>query len=245
MWAAFDARPRMPLGSFVAPELTNRLGYLLMVLSGIGLAFGALGRWWRRTVLLSAALALTAGMVWSEWQAEVFRFSFWTLAPLAAVGLTFVAAPGPRPLAITLVLSGVALTETIVNGSRALDTLGARDFRDGFSAALEARARSGPVLVVAEDTRLDSALVPWIRGPAARMCCAHFQEARQWRARTEQGRLVLAGPVARRHLELAGVTFGDGETVREPIPFQMSELDGTLGCATVRTDRWSQLPGVE
>jgi hypothetical protein len=244
VWAAFDARPRMPLGSFVAPELTNRLGYLLMVLSGVGLAFGALGRWWRRTVLLSGALALTAGMVWSEWQAEVFRFSSWTLAPLAAVGLTFVAAQGRRPLAITLVLGGVALTETIVNGSRALDTLDARGFRDGFSDALESRARSGPVLVVAEDTRLDSALVPWIADRTPHVLRAPQDGAVVARAH-EQGRLVLAGPVARHHLELAGVTFRDGVTVRAPIPFQMSELDGTLGCATVRTDRWSQLPGVE
>jgi hypothetical protein len=241
---AFGARPRLPAGSFAAPELTTRLGYLLMVLSAVGLAFGAPRRWWRRAVLVSAALAATLALVWPEWQAEVLRFSTWALAPLAAVGLSWVAAQGRRPLLITGLLGAVALTETIVNGSRPADSLDARGFRDALSSALDERARAGPLLLVAEDTRIDSALVPWmapraphvLRAPQDGAAVAHAQDLR---------RRVLAGPVGRRHLELAGVTFLDGVAVHDQIPFQLSEVEGTLQCATVRTDRWSQLPGVE
>jgi hypothetical protein len=241
---AFDARPRMPLGSFAAPELTARLGYLLMVLSAAGLAFGALGRWWRRAVVFSAALALTVGLVWSEWQAEVFRFSTWALAPLSAVGLTWVAAQGRRPLVITAVLGVVALTETIVSGSRPADGLDARGFRDALRDALDERARTGPLLLVAEDSRIDSALVPWVAPQAPHVLRAAQDRAAVARAH-EEGRRVLAGPVGRRHLELAGVAFADGFTIHEQVPFQLSEVEETFLCATIRGDRWSQLPGVE
>jgi hypothetical protein len=241
---AFDARPRMPVGSFAAPELTTRLGYLLMVLSAVGLAFGAPGRWWRRAVLLSGALAVTVGLVWSEWQAEVFRFSTWALAPLSAAGLTWVAARGRRPLLTTCLLGAVALTETIVNGSRPADGLDARGFRNALSDALDARARAGPLLLVAEDTRIDSALVPWMAPQAPHVLRAPQDGAAVARAR-DGGRQVLAGPVGRRHLELAGVTFLDGIAIHDQIPFELSEVQGTFRCATVRTDRWSQLPGVE
>jgi hypothetical protein len=244
VWAAFDARPRMPIGSYTAPELTTRIGDLLLVLSAVGLLFGVIGRWWRRTVLLSAVLALAVGLVYSEWQAEVFRFSSWALAPLSAVGLTWVAAQGRRPLLVTAMLGIVAMGETIVRGSRPADGLDARGFRDALSATLEGRLRETPLLIVAEDTRVDSALVPWL---AARAPRAHraAQDGSVASAAFDSGRLVLAGPVGRRHLELAGVSFAPGFQVEERTPFQLSEVDGTFRCVAVRADRWSQLPGLE
>ncbi len=244
LWAAFDARPPMPSGSYAAPELTMRIGNLLIVLSAVGLVFGALGRWWRRTVLFSAGLASAVALICSEWQAEVVRFSLWALAPLSAVGLTWVAAQGRRPLVITSILGAIAMVETIVSGSRSVDGLDARGFRDGLTDALDRRARARPLLVVAEDTRIDSALVPWIAARAPRVLRAAQDGTAVARAR-DDGRLVVAGPVGRRHLELAGVSFADGFAVHEPTPFQLSEADGTFRCVAVRADRWSQLPGLE
>ena len=61
----------------------------------------------------------------------------------------------------------------------------------------------------------------------------------------KSGSMVLAGPVARRHLELAGLLFDEVFAIAEPAAFTMSEATGTLQCATVRADRWSQLPGLE
>lgn len=243
LWVAFEARPRMPIGSYTAPELITRIGDLLLALAALGLVFGVLGRWWRRTVLLSAALAVTVGLFYSEWQAEVFRFSSWALAPLSAVGLTWVAAQGRRPLVITVILGTIAIGETVASGSRQADGLDARGFRDALAAALGQRAQQAPLLVVAEDTRVDSALVPWIVARTPHVHRAAQDGAVVTRARDE-GRLVLAGPVGRRHLELKGVSFAEGFAVQEQTPFQLSEANGTFRCVVVRTDRWSQLPGL-
>jgi hypothetical protein len=241
---AFNGRPRMALGSFAAPELTTRLGYQLMLLAAAGLVFGTLARWWRRTALLSAAFAVVVALAWPAWQAEVLRFSAWVLAPLSAVGLTWVGAQGRRPLVITCALGAVALMETIVSGSRPADGLDARGFRDALADDLSRRAAVAPLLVVAEDTRVDSALVSWMATRAPQVQRAVQDGAAVARARAE-GRTVIAGPVARRHLELGGVSFAEEYTVHPQMPFQLAEADGTLRCASVRTDRWSQLPGLE
>lgn len=240
----FGARPRMPLGSFAAPELTTGLGSLLMALALAGLLFGSLGRWWRRSALLCAVLAIGVGVAWAEWQAEVLRFSLWALAPLSAVGLTWVASKGRRPVGITVALGAIAIAETVVTGARPLDGSDARGFRDALARALEQSARAAPLVVVAEDTRIDSALVPWIAGRAAGVQRAIQDGAVVARARDE-GRTVLAGPTARRHLELSGVSFGEAFTIEQPAPFGMSQADATFRCATVRADRWSQLPGLD
>jgi hypothetical protein len=244
LWVAFDARRGMPPGSFAAPELTTRLGYFLMLLSAAGLVFGELARWWRRTVLFSAALAVAVALVWSEWQAEVLRFSAWVLAPLSAVGLTWVAAQGRRPLVITCALGAVALMETLVSGSRSADGLDTRGFRDALAEDLMRRLTVAPLVVVAEDTLVDSALVSWMATRTPQVLRAAQDGAAVARARVD-GRTVIAGPVGRRHLELAGVSFAESYAVHPQTSFQLSEADGTFRCATVRTDRWSQLPGLE
>jgi hypothetical protein len=244
MAVAFAARPRMPLGSFAAPELTTGLGALLMALALVGLLFGSLGRWWRRTALLCAVLAIGVGVAWAEWQAEVLRFSLWALAPLSAVGLTWVAALGRRPVGITVALGAIAIAETVVTGARPMEGSDARGFRDALAQALERSAREAPLVVVAEDTRIDSALVPWMAGRTSQVQRVIQDGSAVARARAE-GRTVLAGPTARRHLELSGVSFEEAFTIEQPAPFGMSRADGVFGCATVRADRWSQLPGLD
>ena len=244
MWVAFDARPRMPLGSYAAPELTTRLGYLLMALAVVGLLFGSLGRWWRRSVLLTAALAVGVGFTWSEWQAEVTRFALWSLAPLSAVGLTWVASQGRRPVAVTIVLGAIGVSETLVLGARPLAGAEARQFRDVLVTTLEPRAQAGPLALVAENTQIDSALVPWI---AARVpnVVRLTQDGGAVADARKAGRAVLAGPVGRRHLELSGVAFADAAPLSDLAPYTLFEVEGVMQCAVVRADRWSQLPGLE
>ena len=192
-WRSTPGRA-MPSGSYARTELTMRIGYLLMALAAVGLVFGALGRWWRRTVLFSAGLA--APWRWSvrNGRPRSFRFSSWALAPLSAVGLTWVAAQGRRPLVITCVLGAVAMMETIVSGSRPVDGLGrARLPRCADRCARRGGRSARPLVVVAEDTRIDSALVPWIAARAPRVLRAAQDGAAVARAR-DDGRLVVAGP---------------------------------------------------
>jgi hypothetical protein len=243
---AFDSRPRMPLGSFVSADLTMRLAYLLVALAMVGLLFGDLARWWRRAVIASGALMIAAGLGWPEWQAEVIRFGNWVLAPLAAVGLTWVARQNVRrewvPV-VTCVLGAIVLAETVVMGARPLAGQDARMFRDAFAAALETRSQGRRMVLVAEDTRIDSALVSWAStGPGITRAA---QDGEVVAGAVREGNLVLAGPVARRQLELAGILFADAFVLTEPATFTMSEATATLTCATVRSDRWSQLPGLE
>ena len=143
LWAAFDARPRMPGGSYAAPELTMRIGNLLIVLSAVGLVFGASGGGGGGRCCSRPAWPVSVALIYSEWQAEVFRFSSWALAPLSAVGLTWVAAQGRRPLVITSMLGAIAMMETIVSGSRSVEGLGrARLSRWAGRCARAAGARS-------------------------------------------------------------------------------------------------------
>ncbi len=243
---AFDSRPRMSIGSYVSADLTMRLAYLVMALAIVGLLFGDLARWWRRAIALSGALVLAVGLGWSEWQAEVFRFAIWAVAPLAAVGLTWVSQQSARrrwaPV-ITCVLGAVLLADTVVMGARPLAGREARLFRDALEPALEARAVGRRLVLVAEDTRVDSALVSWASTEPGVMRVAQDGEAVA--AAVKAGSLVLAGPVARQHMELVGLLFGDAFSIVEPAAFTVSEATATLQCATVRADRWSQLPGLE
>jgi hypothetical protein len=244
MWVAFDARPRMPLGSYAAPDLTTRLGYVVMALAGVGLLFGSLGRWWRRSVLLTAALAMGVGLTWSQWQAEVTRFALWSLAPLSAVGLTWVASQGRRPAAVTILLGAIGVSETMVLGARPLSGGEARQFRDVLLTTLEPRAQAGALALVAENTLIDSGLVPWIAGRVPNVVRLTQDGGAVAEAR-KMGRLVLAGPVGRRHLELSGVAFSDARPLSDLAPFTLFEAEGLFQCAVIRTDRWSQLPGLE
>jgi hypothetical protein len=246
LMVAFDSRPRMPLGSYVSTDLTMRLGYLVMALALAGVLFGGLARWWRRAILLSGVLVLAVALGWSEWQAEMFRFAIWAVAPLAAVGLTWVSRESARPAlapAITCALGAVLLAETAVMGARPLTGQEARIFRDALESELEARGNGRRMVLVAEDTRVDSALASWASSVSGVMRVA--QDGNAVADAVKSGSVVLAGPVARRHLELAGLLFDEVFAIAEPAAFTMSEATGTLQCAAVRTDRWSQLPGLE
>ena len=246
LMVAFDSRPRMPIGSYVSADLTMRLAYLVMALALVGLLFGDLARWWRRAIVMSGVLVLVVALGWSEWQAEMFRFAIWAVAPLAAVGLTWVSRQSARPAwapAITCALGAVLLAETAVMGARPLAGQDARIFRDALESELEARTNGRRMVLVAEDTRVDSALASWASSEPGVMRVA--QDGNAVADAVKSGSMVLAGPVARRHLELAGLLFDEVFAIAEPAAFTMSEATGTLQCATVRADRWSQLPGLE
>jgi hypothetical protein len=109
---------------------------------------------------------------------------------------------------------------------------------------LEPRAEAGPLALVAENTLIDSALVPWIAGrvPNAERLTQDGGAVAEAR---KAGRTVLAGPVGRRHLELSGVAFADARPLSDLAPFTLFEAEGVLQCAVIRADRWSQLPGLE
>jgi hypothetical protein len=246
MSVAFSSRPRMPMGSFASAELTVRLTHLMLGLAVAGLVFGDLAQWWRRAVVLSGALVLAVGLGWPEWQAEVFRFAVWAVAPLAAVGLTWVSRQSPRrglaPV-ITCGLGGVLLAETVVMGARPLAGAEARVFRNVLESALNARTSGRRMVLVAEDTRIDSAVASWASTGQGVMRVTQDGEAVA--SAVESGHLVLAGPAARRNLELTGIVFAEAFAISEPASFTVSEATSTLQCAIVRADRWSQLPGLE
>jgi hypothetical protein len=241
---AFESRGRVPAQSFASPEVTTRVGNLVIALTLVGVMCAPVARWWRRTALAIALLALVVATAWPAWQPDVLRLALWALAPLAAVGLSWAAREGGRPVVLTGLLGSIAVGEAVVNGARPVEGVEGRGFRDAIVQALAAEAATSPVLVVAEDTRVDSALVPWMavhtphvrRGP---------QDDEVVRRALAEGRLVLAGPTARRHLELTGVSFTDHVAITQPLRFVLSAVDATYRCVAVSTDRWSQLPGLE
>ena len=242
---AFDSRPRLPIGDYASADFTVRLATLVVALALVGLLFGDLARWWRRAVVMSGVLVLAVAMSWPEWRAEMFRFATWAVAPLAAVGLTWVSRQSARPVwapVITCALGAVLLAQTTVMGARPLAGQDALTFRDAFESELEARTYGRRMVLVAEDTRLDPALISWASTePGVRRVA---QDGIAVADAVKSGLMVLAGPVARQHLELAGLLFDQAFAIVEPA-FTMSEATGTLQCATVRADRWSQLPGLE
>jgi len=242
---AFDSRPRMPLGSYVTPGLPLRPSWLAMALTAAGLSFGVLPRWWRPAVLLTAAAVAAVGVVWPEWQAEVFRFGLWLLTPMAAVGLTWASRQvGPRRGAfVTCALGAVLVGEAAVLSARPLTGQDARGFRDRFVGELAGIMRPEGLVIAAEDTRIDSALAAWMatRGNVRRAA----QDGRVGAAALAAGRTILAGPTAQQHLLLTGLEFSDGFTISDPAPLVMSVATAALRCVAVRSDRWSPLPGVE
>ncbi|MEZ5289055.1 MAG: hypothetical protein R2712_30485 [Vicinamibacterales bacterium] len=139
MSVAFEARPSLPIGSFAAPDLTTRPSLVATALCGAGLAFGALAAWWRRAVISTAVLIVSAGVVWPAWQAEALRFGLWLMMPLAAVGLSWAArqATGHRRAAV-LFLGAVMVADTVVTGVRPLEDV--RPFRDRFEEELDRQA---------------------------------------------------------------------------------------------------------
>ncbi|MCC7243917.1 MAG: hypothetical protein IT180_18490 [Acidobacteria bacterium] len=243
---AFDSRPRLPIGSFAAPEVTHRLPNLATALVAVGLAFGTSARWWRRSVMLTAGCIAAAGVGWPEWQAEALRFGLWLMTPLAAVGLTWASRQtGPhRQWLAAGALGAVLVAEAVATSARPLTGQDARGFRDALEDELgDAAAAAGGLVIMAEDTRLDSALSAWMAGRPDVWRAA--QDGAVVAEALSAGRTVLAGPTARQHLLLAGVQFSDAFVIADPAPLGMSVADAVLRCAIVRADRWSLLPGVE
>jgi hypothetical protein len=242
---AFDSRLRMPPGSYVAADVTTSVSTLALGLVVVALIFADLERWWRRAVLLSGLLVVAVIGTWPVWQDEVLRFVAWSVTPLGAVGLTWVSRQSASVRVgsvATLAIGTVLVGEAVVMGARPLANQEARGFRDALERALAA-AVTGPTVIMAEDTRVDSALAAWAAGRWG--TTRAVQDGRVVATAFDEGQTVLAGPTGRRHLELTGIAFAHRFTIIEPAPFVMSAAVTALRCASVRSDRWSQLPGLE
>lgn len=242
---AFDTRPRVPPLAFIEPDMVGRASYLGIVLAVVGLLTGVFARGTRRAGVAVAATAGIVVMLWPEWQAEVVRLARWLVLPLASLGLTWAARQVQEPWrarAVASVLGVILVGDTWVVGARPLGGAEPRTFRDQFVEALHARESAGPAVLVAEDTRMDSALASWIDGDVWHRTA---QDGALIRAALESGRQVLAGPVARRQLELSGVTFSEGFLLTAPIPYVVSAVDTLYRCVAVLDDHWSPLSGVD
>ncbi len=242
---AFDARPRVPPDSYVPPAVSTRLPHLVVFLIAVGGATAALPKGGRRSLAIAGLLVLGLVLAWPVWRAEAIRFALWTAAPLAAAGLTRMAASPGRPrlgMAIAVALAVVMGAERVATGARPLAADDARGFRDALQHAVESRG-DGPVALVAEDTRIDSAIVSWM--PSRTGTSRLVTDGAVVAAAAEDGREVLAGWGARRQLQLQGLHFATRVDITDPLPYTLSSVDAAYRCTLVRSDRWNMLPGLE
>jgi hypothetical protein len=243
---AIESRGALSASLFAAPEMDARLSPLLAVLAALGVIGLESAAWSRRAVIATAASLVAVAVWWPAWSVEAVRFGTWLLAPLAACGIAWVARQAGTPRRSTLAclaVGSVLVVESWAASTRPLMGGEPRAFRDVLVQALDARSREREVVLVAEDTRLDSALAAWTAG---RDGVRRAPLAREAIVRgLAEGRQVLAGPSGRSQMELTGVMFRDAVVIDEPLPLVLSEAVDVLRCAAVRADGWSQLPGIE
>jgi hypothetical protein len=242
---AFGARLDAPAGSFAAPGLATGLPLLATTLTGLGVVVGTFPRGFRRALVVSAVLSVAVAATWPVWRAELWRVWTWGLLPLSGIGLTWLArrAPAPRLApAVVVVLGVVAVAETVVAGTRPRTGRDPATFRDWFERQLAALADE-PLVIVAEDTRVDSALAAWLAGRSGVRRAPAGREAVLSAA--GERRTVLAGWGPRRELELAGVRLATRVELADPAPYVLSGVDAVYRCAVVQSDRWSLLAGLE
>lgn len=206
---------------------------------------GAVVVTWRRTggraawalgavVTTGVAVALTA------WHPELQRAVAWSLWPLAAVGLTWLVERVSPPR------RGVALAAfaVVLIGSGWLGRVRQTELVEprAFAAALEqaVTAEGAGLTVVAEDPRVDTALVAWGGASLRRV----RPSADRVEASATAGGVVIAGPAARAALELWGVRFTAGPSVWAPVPFGYGRVARGFHCVEVGR-RWSELPGLD
>lgn len=192
---------------------------------------------------LAVVPALLALMLEPAWRSELVRAVYWTSWPLVAAGLAWLASlarPRSESLAVVAV-GGVLIAGGMLASVRQLEDGEARAFAAALDATLGAAAAGRPVTLVAEDTRVDTAIVAW--GSSAgwqrvRRVPALIDAAR------ERERLVLAAPTAASALELWGFQLAPFAGVDRPVPFALSAVTGRLHCLSV-ANPWRELPGVE
>lgn len=242
VWAGlFDHSSRVGLVQFAPPDLWGPY-ILTLALAAAAVVFCDWPRWLRLGVIGSAATLGVICLQWPVWRPEALLWGSWTATPLVAAGLAWsVAQISPRWRTLAAVAVGVVL----VGGSAAAARrpLGGRDSRavaHQMQRLLDRFAQQErPIALVAEDTLVDSAVAAWGRAPRVSQRPEAVSRA------LADGLDPVAGPEGRGHLELFGFRLETVASLDDPAPYHLSRVVERLRCATVRTDRWSFLPGVD
>lgn len=233
----------------VRPDETRRpsldaVSIVVVTFAAIGVISARLRKRWRVSVVVSGAVVAGVAMVWPLWAGAAMAFGVWLAAPFVAVGVTAVAGIVAAPWRVPATLAMGALLCGVSGWGPSATRL----------PTTQTALGAGPLAPLLGSLAIDGAL--WIaegRDVDAAVIAAHGAAA-AWRLprdaaytadAVEHGRTVLAGPMGRRQLELTGFRFqrltsGAGED-----GFGVSRVTGQLHCAIVRSDRWSQLPGLE
>ena len=246
VWRALnDDLPRQGRVMFVAPDWGPAWSALGLALAAVGFAAPLWPGRLRAGLAATIAAVAVAAAAYGDSRDELARFVAWMIAPVAAVGLTWIArqaAPTRQPW-VTTGLAIVLVTDGLTASSRPPGVGDVRLFAEKFAASLaDAVAAAGvaPPAIVAEDTIVDSAVVTF-GGGLSRIPQDADVAARSWSA----GSRVMAGPTGRRHLEMFGLVFHRAVTIAEPVRFEWAAVVDRYRCDAVRDDRWSLLPGLE
>ncbi len=235
--------PWPPLTAAVLPAALALVG-AVVVITGAARRGGAArtghpGRdWW----ICGGLVTLAAAVAPHPWRVEATRALYWSAWPLVAVGLTWLvsrAAPRARPLtlaAVSAVLIGGGWSARV----RPLEADEAWRFGEALAAAFAEDAGRGAVLV-AEDTRLDTAMVAW-QGGTTRLRVRPVPALVE--AASASGHDVFAGPSSRTALELWGFRFRPGPMVTAPVGYALSGVHGRFRC-TALSAQWNELTNVD
>jgi hypothetical protein len=231
--------------AFVGPDWAPVWSPLVAALAMVGVAVIRGPARQRAGLIAAVLLAATIGLAYGQFRDELARFVAWMLAPVAGVGLSWIAgqAPAARRGAVVAALALVLIIAGAASSARPPGIADARLFASRFAESLKAlRGTAGPapLAVVAEDTLVDSAVVAF-GGGLHRLPQDADAAAFAW----SSGAHVVAGPSARRNLEALGLVFRGVHSIAEPMRFEWSAVIDRHQCAAVRVDRWSLLPGLE
>ena len=149
---------------------------------------------------------VVAALALPSWRDEIVRAALWTSWPVSAAGIAWAdrQAPARRSPWVAAALGAVLVVGGLSASVRDVDDAERRAFAHALGQALSAIVAAAPSTVVAEDTRVDTALVAW-------GATADLQRVRPVPRLVDDafasGRTVLAGPTARTALELWGFRF--------------------------------------
>lgn len=243
VWLAVTASDPRGTDPYVWPAMTSALLPTALALTGAAVVVVRRPVARRVRLGLAATLAVLAAALLPGWRAEVLRAGYWALWPLVAVGLTWLAGLAPRRREVLVVagIGGVLVAGGVMASVRHLEEEEPRAFAAALDGALQSATAGRDVTVVAEDTRVDAALVAW--GSSA-----GWRRVRRAPALLDavlaSGRQLLAGPSAASALELWGFQFAPLAGFDRPVPFAVASVTGRLHCLPIATP-WRELPGLE
>jgi hypothetical protein len=116
-------------------------------------------------------------------------------------------------------------------------------FSDALATALQ--AIPADAVVVAEDTRLDTALLAWGGGRVAGSGLVRTPQDQEVAVEAAASRPLVAAQTGRAALELFGLRFRTAAVVPQPIAFALHRATSRLACVNVDGSKWSPLPGLE